>query len=230
MLIAKAKIENDILTGHIRKLNSTLASKKLWVDLDLNDFIRKTLTSKITKMMKPKYSKQDKTELYNFSSSQSSKILHIVHEANDFVSDLEDNTQKLITVNDKLIRIDTALINAPSDDEIGPMISKLGKKHSASAILQAEIDHMEQEISGNHALIRHINVKIRNVISKRYENKQSHRRTELTEMVQIVLDKYSKKLRDKKMRFLEEYLLDAIHILLHKKTIHSTSICGQRYV
>ena len=230
MLIVKAKMENDILNDHIRKLNSTLASKKLWIGLELNDFIRKTLTSKIAKMMKPKYSKQDKTELYNFSSSQSSKILHIIHEVNDSISDLEDNTQKFITINDKLIRTDTALINAPNDDEIGPMISKLGKKHSASAILQAEVDHMEQEISGNHALIRHINVQIRNVVSKRYENKQSHRITELTEMVQTVLDKYAKKLRDKKMRFLEEYLLDAIHILLHKKTIHSKSICGQRYI
>lgn len=217
MLIAKAKMKNDILTDHIRKLNFTLASKKLWADLDLNDSIRKILTSKITKMMKPNYSKQDKTELYNFSSSQSSKILHIIHEANDSVSDLEDSTQKFITANDKLIRIDTALINAPSDNEIGPMISKLGKKHSASVILQTEIDHMEKEISGNRALIRHINVQIRNVVSKRYENKRSHRITELTEMVQTVLDKYAKKLRDKKMRFLEEYLLDAIHILLHKK-------------
>lgn len=221
-LILKAKLEDNILDNHIKKLYATLASKKLWADLNIDYISKKILVSKIIKITKPPAicSEQTKTELFGFSSSQSSKILDVISQAdNTILDDLENSTQKFVTTNDTLTKIDTALINAPRDDEIGPMISKLSKKHSASAILQAEIDHMEQEISSNNVLIRHIDVKIRNVISERYENKKSQRKTELTEMVQTVLDMYAEKLRAKKMKFLEEYLLDAIHILLHKKQL-----------
>ena len=219
-LVLTAKMETAILDAHAKKLHASFTAKEFWAGIDIDSTAKKTLISNITKMIKPTFtdSENTKTELFCFSSSQSSKILDVIDQSNGTMLDnLETYTRKLVTINEELKKIDTALINAPNDDEIGPKITKLGKIHSEFTLIQTEIDRMDQEISSNKALVRHIDVKIRNIIAERYENKKSQRKTELTEKVQIVLDRYAEKLRAKKMKFLEEYLLDALHVLLHKK-------------
>ena len=221
--IRNTEIENTILSRYAKKLHASLSTKKFWTGIDIDNSAKKTLISNMTKVLQPSStdSKKVKTttmERFGFSPSQSLKVLDVINHSNGEVLDsLETNAGKLFTANEELKKIETALVNAPNDDEIGPKITKLGKMHSEFALIQKEIDHMDQEISSNNAMIRHIDVKIRNIVAERYENKKSQRKTELTEKVQIVLDAYAEKLRAKKMKFLEMYLLDAIHILLHKK-------------
>jgi DNA sulfur modification protein DndD len=65
--------------------------------------------------------------------------------------------------------------------------------------------------------MRHIIVKIRDTVSHQFKNKKSQTQADLTEKVQLVLDEYVQRLKVKKLELLEQYLLDAIKILMHKK-------------
>ena len=218
--LAGKKVEVGLINTQAKKIQEIINAEKLWMGVDVKEQTKKKLTTNLTEMVKPIFtnSKSDKKEMFGFSISQSTKVLDAIKQSRDMVGGLEVKTQKLDTIINELKKIDTALVNAPNDDVMKPMLAVLGEKHSAFTLIQAEIEKKAQETSSNDGLVRHIDVKVRNIIAERYENKKSHRKTELTEKVQKVLDKYADKLRDKKMRLLEEYLLDSLKILLHKKS------------
>ncbi|MCV0366393.1 MAG: DNA sulfur modification protein DndD [Nitrosopumilus sp.] len=215
----KRKFAKDILSNNFKNLSSEIKSEEFWNGFDFNDQTKQKLVSKILSILSyPKQNSSENKELFHFSSMQHNKILEIIENANDVIlSKLEKETRQYQKVRERLDVIDTALINAPKDDEIGPLISKLNEKHSLAGRLQAEIDHVDQEISGQISLIRHKNVEIRDVVSQRYKNKKSQQKADLTEKIQIVLDEYVEKLKTRKIQLLENYLLEAIHILMHKQ-------------
>ena len=155
---------------------------------------------------------------FNLSSQQALKIIEIIDHANtSATSTLEKDTMSFIEVTEQIVKFETSIASAPSDDEIGPLITKLNEKHSESGTLQAEIDHLESQIVSNDTMMRHINVKIRDTVSNQFKNKKAQTQADLTEKVQLVLDEYVEKLKVKKLELLEKYLLEAIKILMHKK-------------
>ncbi len=217
--VIKQKFAKDILYNNFKNVSLKIKSENFWNEFDLNGTTKEKLTSKVLSILNS--SKDDSSkqkELFHFSSMQSSKILEIIEKANDSIlSKLEKETRDYQKVNERQDVIDTALVNAPKDDEIGPLISKLNEKHSLVGGLQAEIDHIDQEIAGQISLIRHKNVEIRDIVSQRYKNKKSQQKADLTEKVQTVLDEYVEKLKTRKIHLLEDYLLEAIHTLMHKQ-------------
>ena len=86
-------------------------------------------------------------------------------------------------------------------------------------ILKNEIEHLEQQVSTKKSYLKLINVKIRNIIADKYKDKNSKTQAELATKVQNVLDEYIKKLKEKKLQMLEEYLLEEIQRLLHKEDL-----------
>jgi len=72
---------------------------------------------------------------------------------------------------------------------------------------------------GKNSYERLLNVKIRNILSDRYKNKNAEVQVELTMQVQKVLDEYVDKLKIKKIQLLEKYLLEEIQRLMHKENL-----------
>ncbi len=214
--IHKQSLEEKILKSKFYEINSALKDDFFWKEFELNSDVRNKILTKISSLQTSTSKKIEEKGLFNLSIPQASKIMEIIDGANA-THELEKDTTKFIEVSEQIVKLETSIASAPPDNEIGPLIRKLNEKHSESGTLQAEIDHLESQIASNDVLMRHIIVKIRDTVSHQFKNKKSQTQADLTEKVQLVLDEYVQRLKVKKLELLEQYLLDAIKILMHKK-------------
>jgi DNA sulfur modification protein DndD len=161
----------------------------------------------------------DVKNMFNFSSLESTNILNLLDSLSSSVSKLQKNTLEFDKISDQLDQIKTALSNAPNDDEVGPLISKLNGLHKEQGILQNEIDHLEAKVTTQNTYLKMINSKIRNIVEDQYKDKSAGIQAKLAAKVQKVLDEYMLKLKEKKLQQLEVYLLEELQRLLHKENL-----------
>ena len=135
------------------------------------------------------------------------------------ISELERVSKEFDEISDKLNQIETALSNAPNDDEIGPLISKLNTLHEEQGMIKNEIDHLERKVTTQTTYLKMINSKIRNIVADQYKDKNAGTQATLATKVQKVLDEYVLKLKEKKLQLLEVYLLEELQRLLHKENL-----------
>lgn len=219
----KNNFEKEILQTNLTQIKSDILSEGFWQGI-VDNATKEKLVSKISDIFDKKMHGDSKGEqgVFNFSLKDNVGILEIIDESNGTILEqLEKETTEFNEVREELDRIDTALINAPRDDEIGPLVSKLNELNRDLGTIEAEISHLDQQISSRVALMRHINVKMRDSLSKQFKNKKSQEKAELTDKVLEVLSEYSEKLKLKKITLLEEYLLDGILTLMHKENFVS---------
>ena len=117
--------------------------------------IQELLLSKISSLFEKQLESKSISHenLFNFSIKENQKILDLVEESNgEILSALERETLLYNEAREELDKIETALVNAPKDDEIGPQISKLNELNKQLGILEAEISHLDQNISTENAL------------------------------------------------------------------------------
>jgi len=216
--ILKKKFEDEFLDSKVQEITKSLNSNELWNEFNFDKNTKENLIEHLLKFFKPISNQQQEEGLFNFSVQDTSKLLDKINKANGPINEkLQKETGEFYKINEELQKIETSLVNAPNDDEIGPLISKLTKKHSQAGSIQTEIDHIDQAISNDLAFIRHLNVKLREIVEKRFRNEKAQNSANLTEQIQKVLDEYAEQLKIKKIRLLEQYLLEAIHTLMHKK-------------
>ena len=214
-IIQQEKIRKKALRIKADEIDTRLKDKKFWKDLEVNKDTHETIRKKISSMFAEDTNMSEKT-MFNLSSQQGSEILGIIQKTS-IMDEFSKNAEQLRIRTDRIAKLQSFLAKAPNDDEIGPLVSKLGEASKLSGELKAEMDHIQETISSNIALRSHIDVKLRNIVSQMYSDDKSKIKVELTQNVQLVLEEFIEKLKIKKIRILEEYLLDALHILLHKK-------------
>lgn len=216
--IQKQSLEEKILKSKFSEINSSLKDKSFWENLDVDVDTQEKIQSKVMSIQQSTTKKTNEKGLFNFSIPQAAKIMEIVEQSEtSALALLAKDSKKFMDQSEEIVKLETSIASAPPDDEIGPIISKLNEKHSESGSLKTEIDHLETQINSSDALLKHVNVKLRDVVSQQFKNKKAQTQAELTEKVQHVLDEYVEKLKIRKLQLLEQYLLDAIGILMHKK-------------
>ena len=148
------------------------------------------------------------------------EILSIIDNLKtNYLSSLEERSQEFSILSDELQRLDVALVNAPNDDELGPLINELNQMHKEKGILETEINHLENKISKKISYINMLNFKLRNILGDKYKNKNAGTQAELAVKVQKVLDQYVEKLKIRKLKLLEQYLLEEVQRLMHKDNL-----------
>ena len=214
------------ITAKTNKIISELKDSDFWINIQIDDDSRVDVVNSITKLFKHHNDQSSAKPSFDFSSSQSTRILDIIQKANtSTLKDLQQDTTKLREISEKITILECSLANAPNDDEIGPLLSSIGNVHNQIGMLQSEIEHMEEKISSSISLEQHLNTKLRNIVSQIYKNKKSIENVEITQNVQMVLEEFIEQLRLKKISILEQYLLDAIKMLMHKRNfIHSVTV------
>jgi len=220
----KSNFEKEILQSNLKNIKTELDSDNFWHEISADKKIHNQLLQKISALFEQHIESKSKVyqSNFHFSIKEYQKILEIIEESKgQTLKSLETLTQQYNEIREELDKIETALINAPRDDEIGPQISKLNGLNKELGTFEAEIAHIDQKISSSNSLIKHIGVKMRDAISKQYKNKKSQEKAELTEKILDVLSEYSEKLKLQKISLLEEYLLDGILTLLHKENFVS---------
>ena len=215
--MTKKQFEKDILDENLEKVLEVINEKTIWKGVANESEIKKQLHSKLSKVLdSKKVMKDDEENLFNFSHLESTNILNLLDTLTISVSDLQNTTVEFDEVSEQLDQIITALSNAPNDDEVGPLISKLNELNKEQGILQTEIDHLDARVTNETAHLKIINSKLRNVVEDQYKDKNAGIQAKLAIKVQKVLDEYMLKLKEKKLQLLEEYLLEELQRLFHK--------------
>lgn len=212
----KKQFEKKIVDERFAEIKSNLESefKKTGVD----PAIISEITSMIDRVFTGSSDGHTLKSLFNFSTIAYSNILNMIEMANNqILPELERETKSYNEINEELRKIETALINAPKDDEIGPLISRLNSLYSDAGMLKSEVSHIEQQIASKNAYVKMLNSKLRSIVAEKYTSENSTKQAELAKKVQNVLDEYVEKLKVKKLKLLEEYMLDAIRSLMHKE-------------
>lgn len=218
--------ENNILRNASKEVKSALSKSDFWSDVSVDSKSKKLLSKKLLDLISAEKKQSETKLIHNLSLDDMAYLSGLIEKTQNFPkAHLEKLTKQFNLCTEKLARIDLALTDAPSDDEIGPLLSKLNEKNKEFGMITSEIEHIQNQIMQEKSLISMCNVKIRNITSEKHKTKHQSIASDLAQKTQDVLDEYAQKLRAKKLSQLEEYLLEGLHILLHKENfIHKVSI------
>lgn len=217
--VVKETFEKDILEKNFNKIKKEISSDSIWSKTRINDHDKKEIISKLSEIFEKKIGeeKPNQAGIINFSVMETNHILELIDKINDdFPQQLEKETLQYNEITEELTKIQTALANAPRDDEIGPMITEINSLYEKIGSLKKECEHLEQKIATNNSLIKIINAKLKNLIEEKQKDKKTSAQTALAEKVQLILDEYGMKLKERKLQLLEKYLLESLGTLMHK--------------
>jgi len=215
--ILKTQFEKEIIDEKLNELKST--KENLWNGVNTDSKTKEQIIQNISKLLSPKESTKE-SSMFNFSTLMYDEILSVIDNLKtNYLSSLEESSQEFSILSDELQRLDVALVNAPNDDELGPLINELNQMHKEKGILETEINHLENKISKKISYINMLNFKLRNILGDKYKNKNAGTQAELAVKVQKVLDQYVEKLKIRKLKLLEQYLLEEVGRLMHKDNL-----------
>ncbi|MCJ8307372.1 MAG: DNA sulfur modification protein DndD [Nitrosopumilus sp.] len=218
--VLKNQFEKEILSEKINEISQSLNSKKLWSGVNIDSKTREKLVENISLLLSPDEKTENITSVLNFSTLEASNTISLIDNLKTkHLDKLNKKSQEFNESSDELQRIDVSLVNAPNDDEIGPLITELNDLHENQGIIKNEIMHLEKQVTTKQSYLKMINVKLRNILSDKYKDKNAGIQAELATRVQKVLDEYIEKLKIKKLQLLEEYLLEEVKRLMHKDNL-----------
>ena len=218
--LLKNTFEKEILESSFADIQSKVNSKKFWNDLSVDSTVKDELLSKLSNIFEQTSEKSTVNEksLFNFSANDTSKLIELINKIkNDTGKLLEKSTKKFNETYDELQKVEISLTSAPTDDEIGPLISQLNKMNKEIGSLEKEIEQTQNLIATEKALIKTINLRMREVVTDKHKNKRLASGADIAERVDNVLNEYSQRLRKSKLKLLEDYLLQGIQMLIHKE-------------
>ena len=157
---------------------------------------------------------------FGFSAGQAAHIRNVIGRAGaPALEDLSRHTAALVEANERASSLERAIANAPRDDEIGPLVSRVGRLHSEKGALRAEMDHIEAKLASHGSLRQRLDSKLRGVVDCIYKSEKSQQRVLLTRDVQGVLEEFAERMRLDKVRLLERYMLEAAGLLMHNRLL-----------
>ena len=218
--ITKNQFEKQSLEKNLSQVSKEINEDKFWNDFKADSNLKKEISSKIEELFQEKISSKSseiQNPIIDLSPNDTVKILDTIKNIDTvLLSKLENHTIEYNKITEELQKIETALNNAPNDDEIGPLIAKLNSEHEKIGVIKTEFDHLDQKIHEQTSLIGLKKSALRQIVDEKYKQKASETNLQVTRDVQKVLDLYSSKLREKKLQLLEQYLIEAIQVLIHK--------------
>ena len=217
---SKAMTEYEAIQKTVFKIKSAIES----VD-DIQDQALAKITMAVDNALPPEPPKVQKNDMFGFSAMQQEFLTHVIDVASGKVLEsASKDSQEYAMIREKVYNMEDAINRTPTDDEIGPIISKIKQMYEEAGRVEAEIAHLEKEIASGEAMIKIIISKIRGVLDGKYKNKKMQRMADLTILVQNALDGYSERLKKEKIGLLESHITNVINILMHKGMIKSVSI------
>lgn len=210
--------EKSILEKNFQDLLDNIKSESFLPNIT-ND-VRQNVTKQIDELLKNKIesiSNPTKTT-YNLSANDMNHTIQLIDGINDSSEQkIEALVKSYNIVSNSLEQIKVGLDSAPREDEFGPIFSELTQTTRELGELQNELEHLRILESQEKSLIVLVNSKIRANLTKKHEDKKRMAGLEIGPNVQDVLEDYAKSLRSKKLELLENYILDKLQVLLHKK-------------
>ena len=156
---------------------------------------------------------------FGLSSEQSAWVAGAAEQAGEAPGRLESLADQVVELAEQATALERSVTSAPRDDETGRLVSEAGRLRAQEGQLAAEIEHMEQKMSAALAMARHAQDGLRRAGSQARAAAGSMAGARLAAGVLDVLAEFSDQLRARKVGALEGHLLDALSVLLHKKSL-----------
>ena len=222
--ILQQQMGQKLLHTSIAKIKSGIKKPAFWKDLGLDSKHSKTVSQALSKLFDAEMNSAVPVgkPVLGLSTEQASRITETSRNASTSVLEsLKEYTRKMIMLDKEISKLEESIANTPNDDEIGSLVKQIGQLHSEEGMLCSEMDHIQEKISSNTSLKQHLDVKLRDIVSQIYKNEKSQQHVELTQNIQKTLDEFIERLKIKKIHLLEQYLLDSIGTLMHKRHLVS---------
>jgi len=202
----------------VKKAKASLCADEIWDGIASASSVRAKLMPRVIAALESTKEGVGDPTRFGFSHEQEEAILSTIRDANGAASKaFRQGARDLTAIEVEVHDAEVALVSAPDDDEIGPLITRLKEVQREIGMVESEIKHIDEEMSSLRALLSHIQVKMRGVLTKIYKNENSDSKVKLTKSVQLVLEDYAQILLEKKMAVLESNLQQSLRILMHKK-------------
>lgn len=217
--ILQEKLGSHAAELELARIRRTVNSNQFWSGIDLDEDVSRQIRNKLIKLTKnPPGSKGIKTETFGLSSVQAARIFRTIDESNcSALEKLLHDTKKLTAIGKEIQMLERTLTSAAGDDEVGRLVSELGRLNTQAGEIRSEMNHMEEKQSSNAAMCTHIDTKMTGIVTQMYQDKKSKEKVQLTQRIQAILDEFLTKIKEGKLRLLEQYLLENTQLLLQKK-------------
>ena len=215
--IIRSNNEQDILEKYRSKISSLIDSQSFLSEIPKE--LKKSINSQILKIIKQEENSLNSSEtFFNFTQNDMIQILNLIQDAK------KSNIEKIYRLSNSykiqknaLEKIELVSKITPNDDEIRPLMKEIEKITSAKTRLEEELNKSETEGFQRKTMLKTINAKIRLCMSKQQESEKFSKSEKMANVVQTVLNEYSRSLRTTKLSELEENILKGLDLLFHKE-------------
>ncbi len=217
--VTKDSYEKQIISEQLDELKGELDSGAFWKKIGLDSKAKSDVIGKIEEIYDKRLSKtaENSKILIGLSEKETEKILDVIDKISVLPKKLESNSKQFNSITEELQETETSLANAPDDEDIQPIIKKLNEQYEEIGQIKSEIRHIDDNIQGFKGEITTTKVIGQKQIEKLHDSQDISTNSVLTKRVTKALDEYSQKLKNKKIQILENYILESLTILFHKK-------------
>ena len=216
--VTKDSYEKQIISEQLDELRDGLDSGAFWKKIGLDSKAKSDVIGKIEDIFDKRLTDKKKTSeiVIGFSETETNKIFELIDKVSVLPKQLESNSKEFNSVTEELQKTETALENAPDDEDIRPIIKKLNEQYEEIGKIKSEIRHIDDNIQGFKGEIVTAKITAQKHVEKLHNSQDISGNSVLTKRVTKALDEYSQKLKEKKIQLLENYVLESLKILFHK--------------
>ena len=217
--ITKDSYEKQIITEQLDEVKNELNSNTFWAKNGLDSKAKTSVIRKIEEIYDKRLSNQAKKSkaIIGFSELEIEKIFDLTDKISLLPPRIESFSKEFDKLTEDLQKTETSLANAPDDEDIQPIIQKLNLQYEEIGGIKKEIRHFDDQIQGLKGEISTAKIEGQKHVEKLHNSEDISTNVVLTKKVEKALDEYSEKLKGKKIQLLENYILDSLNILFHKK-------------
>ena len=216
--VTKDIYEKQIISEQLNELKDGLDSSEFWKKIGLDSKAKSDVIGKIEEIFDKRLADKKKTSeiVIGFSETETEKIFYMMDKVSVLPKQLESNSKEFDSVTEELQKTETALENAPDDEDISPIIKKLNEQYEEIGKIKSEIRHIDDNIQGFKGEIVTSKITAQKHVEKLHNSQDISGNSVLAKRVTKALDEYSQKLKEKKIQLLENYILESLKILFHK--------------
>lgn len=198
-----------------------VSSDEFWTGLRLEENLRIKLLNRISRIIDEKVESSEITKpiiIHNLSGPDQQKVLGWIDEALTQVptriKELSENLEKLTRERQE---IEKMLLRSPPEEVLHPYIQQLNKLHT-------DLGAEEQKLLNSEEKRKAVKFKIDEVVRKLFKEHEKQKQEELQSNKQELIDKtksllqdYLTRVREQRLKELQDNLLSSLSHLLHKK-------------
>ena len=148
--VTKDSYEKQIISEQLDELRDGLDSSVFWKKIGLDTKAKTDVIGKIEEIFDKRLTDKKKSSeiVIGFSETETNKIFELMDKVSVLPKQLESNSKEFNSVTEELQKTETALENAPDDEDISPIIKKLNEQYEEIGKIKSEIRHIDDNIQG----------------------------------------------------------------------------------